>query len=392
MSEWGTYSTTIFSQGRLSQRSLPSLRRPAGSIEYVVPHPDSCCWTAPPPYSLHDTASTVRSSRRDREPSRGNDNDPKVERLRRFLSFCLAVDYEAHLLTPDTLDKATWCHFISLFLIAASLLYHSVLQQRRASTYELVPPTWPSNLTHPQLEKHIFKPSRHLGINVDTSMAMLINFALECHVSGYRSNIDRYADLWDLKGLEKKLRRDRDILFDRLLPSEEDFPRHAIEAKHQSLTDKWFTIFSETHAIPTRRGEKKLRAEQNRDLHWHHLAEREGIPLEDRFRIKTLNWVTRRCSVYLRLLKHPGNELIRLNHWDRYWWRHMHKRERRFYTVDSKGLDPKRRRMRFGPWSACRRIRYNILGYRGMREETISRASSGSMRMGTSTTSSEVSG
>ncbi|KAK4612128.1 hypothetical protein CLAFUW4_12970 [Fulvia fulva] len=300
------YGNTV---SQRSARSLVSVRRTGSDPQ----NPDHDHCSPPPPYSRHDTASTTNGtasiSTTAASTIRSSSHDPIVERLRRFLSFCIAVDYDAHLLTPDTLDKVTWCHFMSLFLMSHELL----IRRSRPTHSTKASQTWPSHLTHAQLEKHIFRPARKLGVPKDTAMAMLRNFAQQSHVGGYRSNLDDWANMWDLAGLESKLRIDRDWIFDTVLPPTDNTAlRTAIDKKYRQVAAKWFVSLYPAPAKPTRRGKDKLGWEGYRDWAQQFPRHAEDPPPDHRLRMNTLSRVAARRNLYVRLLQHPGRTLCNL--------------------------------------------------------------------------------
>lgn len=117
--------------------------------------------------------------------------DPALtERLRRWLSFCLAVDYDATKKLPEKLDRTQWLDFVDFLgeladveaagshppsyvlvpvsipdarVAAPEVRLSTVEQPRRAQTYKTI-------LTHAELDRAVLRPARELGINPGESL------------------------------------------------------------------------------------------------------------------------------------------------------------------------------------------------------------------------------
>jgi hypothetical protein len=78
-----------------------------------------------------------------------------VERLRRFLVYCLAVDYGLQSCCPDTLRKDDWLHFTHL----GKLCYEDYICKHPTSSTPLS--NWTDDCcNHKEVERYLLQPAR----------------------------------------------------------------------------------------------------------------------------------------------------------------------------------------------------------------------------------------
>lgn len=158
---------------------------------------------------------------------------PEIARLRRFLSFCLAIDYECLEISPDLLDKKELLHWAAI----SQLCFGVFTKARPRSRWPLL--DWPKNAVHhPQIEKYILKPATALGVPAQmvflmtrvfiTALDNLYQHTLEEIVLAYGHNVLAY-----------RIYTDRVYLFDRVLPPDSDY-RARIEANNRKAEERWF--------------------------------------------------------------------------------------------------------------------------------------------------------
>lgn len=111
--------------------------------------------TSPPKYSLHakeDEAALLFEK----------------ERLRRFLSVLLSIDYQLFHACPDRLRRDDWCHFMRLSRIAHEVFYS--VRPKLPSQVLIIHEDWSDERHfHLEIDKYIKCPARALGIDTSTS-------------------------------------------------------------------------------------------------------------------------------------------------------------------------------------------------------------------------------
>ncbi|CAK1358693.1 uncharacterized protein RHO25_007275 [Cercospora beticola] len=185
----------------------------------------------PPPYTLYP-----RNSRTSCSPD-------ITERLRKFLSFCLAVDYELHTRTPDQITLDDFCHFAGL--------------ARRCDK------AFPSSRGHimsyvgnvvsddPIITEHLLKPAQALGIPNQAVLSMLRIFVGSIgplrvvFFGGYHSYVNHLRRVFGLRTLARKLVFDRKELFKAVLPAEDTDLLHRMIAASLRQQHRFFEELDE---------------------------------------------------------------------------------------------------------------------------------------------------
>lgn len=139
-----------------------------------------------------------------------------IGRVRRFLSFTLALDYGLAITTPDRLSKADWHLFARLSKSTIGLV-EQVDPDIRLSLLD-----WPDGLTNDDLEKHIFAPAAELGLRPKQIAFRLMLFTKN-DLYPYRGSPYLFADLYGMRILAAKLKLDRCEIFDRVLSPSHSF-------------------------------------------------------------------------------------------------------------------------------------------------------------------------
>lgn len=105
--------------------------------------------TAPPAYSVY-------------APQESIEIDNEKERLRRFLSHLLSLDYGLRRQCPDKLLKEDWLHFNRLGKIA----FKTFVSHHRATKKTTILLDWSDKCCwHPDIDRYITKPARTMGIS-----------------------------------------------------------------------------------------------------------------------------------------------------------------------------------------------------------------------------------
>ena len=100
------------------------------------------------------------------------------ERLRRFLSHCLSLDYDLRKSCPDRLRREDWYHFVWLSKLSCDV--HKAHHPATATRSILL--NWSDSCCHhAEIERYIKKPAEALGIETSKSTAALLNAEANMH-------------------------------------------------------------------------------------------------------------------------------------------------------------------------------------------------------------------
>lgn len=172
----------------------------------------------PPPYELFEqsAAAAQRFDRMQNAIEANNEDTSSVlmetERLRNFISYCLAADYQAYLDSPCsyTLSSADCHHYIDVYNA------HSAMRKTRR------PGVGDDRVLAPYLRKHLHEPCASLGIPVGCVELVVIRFAYSTNRSGrYEGCTRTVRRVAGMRVLAKKLWTDRQLLIPRLGMTEE---------------------------------------------------------------------------------------------------------------------------------------------------------------------------
>ena len=179
-----------------------------------------------------ETAHSHTHDMCDDPPPPYNEREPEVhskERLRRFLSYCLAVDYGLEETCPDKLRKDDWYHFTRLSLLCYT--------QHRSSPSAQAPIMfdWPAISDSAQLDRELFAGADALKVPRCTVVAMLRMFVSCTGVCRNRnsSTIGYIGRRYGVHVLAEKLRVDRAIMFGAVLPRCDGQFSQQMLCKHQ---------------------------------------------------------------------------------------------------------------------------------------------------------------
>ena len=158
-----------------------------------------------------------------------------TERLRRFLSFCLAVDYDRVAASPDQLTRNDWCHFVQLGR-------RCLAAWQRKHVFSSSPPHHLEDaLGDPRIECSVIQPAKALGVPIHAAVAMSHMFVQS--ISRMRPNNDsafRILPGHGTRAIAAKLLLDRDLLFDTVLPKHHLRLRTLIDVRWTRLQRRWF--------------------------------------------------------------------------------------------------------------------------------------------------------
>ncbi|GIZ41124.1 hypothetical protein CKM354_000444000 [Cercospora kikuchii] len=186
------------------------MNKPPAHEAEALPHYTEGCplyTEEPPAYTLYPTNSRTDSS-------------PEItERLRRFLSFCLAVDYGLRTRTPDQITSDDFCHFARL----AKRCYKAFPSSRGHIM------SYVGNVVSddPFITEHLLTPAQALGIPSQAVLSMLRIFVsstgplILIFCGGYHSYVNHLRRMFGLKTLAHKLVFDRKEMFKTVLPMED---------------------------------------------------------------------------------------------------------------------------------------------------------------------------
>lgn len=184
-------------------------------------------------------------------------------RLRRFLAFCLAIDYSIPEQDPEKLTKAELRYFVLLARHCFDGNDESppLVDARRALNYldpEYKEIAWCAHMMcwmkRPTIISEIVEPAEALGVPASVAMSMLrlfiasIAFFPRCGANGgidkkmgsrgYRTQLFRLADGTSLRNLVAKFILDKTVLID-VVVLQPEF-REMLKARMEKVHGKWF--------------------------------------------------------------------------------------------------------------------------------------------------------
>ncbi|TKA83886.1 hypothetical protein B0A55_00107 [Friedmanniomyces simplex] len=174
------------------------------------PDPKTRPDSPPPPYTEQPT----------------NHWDSNPERLRRFLSYCLAVDYGLETVMPDRLRRDDWSHFMS----TSSACYAYWREQRCKSPtmFSTSYLDWPAELSSVRLNRALFTDADKLNLPRPVVVRMLCMFTVCTKVLGRHNQswIQHISKYHSMQRLATKPSTDRDLVFDIIYPGADDDTTH----------------------------------------------------------------------------------------------------------------------------------------------------------------------
>lgn len=238
---------------RIRRKVSPSARSPPppyASSCFLHLHPSPCHGEIdqdPPPYSLRHTSPRQASSQPTLGCSTSSDTFT-IERLRRFLSFTLSVDYDLQTHTPDHPTASDWSHFVCLARQVSDIFSAA----RGTFSNDLSHPDfWLEELMTPAVRKQIRDPALALGIPpiiVVQQLRLFISSIWKCKngTGGYVSRLESVPHDQNLCEFGRKLLSDRTILVDAVLPKYRKAMcpyrglRMVLRVRIQTMIDRWF--------------------------------------------------------------------------------------------------------------------------------------------------------
>jgi hypothetical protein len=195
----------------------------------------------------------------------------RTERLRRFLSFCLAIDYELTAETPDKLTKEDLCIFVHL-------ARRCFLERRRPTEGDMIRGN-PYRYSYlkprdvvakdPVVQAELMEPAMALGIPCSVVIVMLRCFisSMRLRRMEYKSQIVWLRVQTSLDNIAARSFMDRHILLDALLPLSSDataFRQVMALRMDQSHGARFKALRSPTDYTTTAYGDWILRTEKAR--------------------------------------------------------------------------------------------------------------------------------
>lgn len=166
----------------------------------------------------------------------------ETERLRRFLSFCLAIDYNLTSKTPDKLTQGDFSHFVPL----SHRCFLSPSEEEEEPFIRPLSMKWsePRDITTLDtfITEQLLNPAKALGVpsSVAISMLRLFLVAIPFWSSGYSSRIPWLAKTTSLKTLAAKFVMDREVLLPALIPLFEEEFLEQMSDRMRAEHSRWF--------------------------------------------------------------------------------------------------------------------------------------------------------
>lgn len=207
----------------------------------------------------------------------------RVERLRRFLSFTLAVDYDLQDVTPDKLTDTDWSRFVRLAQQLADACSAAV--ENKSFDQFWKSDDHPESIMTTALRLQIIEPANTLGVDPQVVLVQLMLFVSSINHrgsnGGYVSQLDRMPAILGVYEFALKLLCDRTRLFKAVLPKTHKAmsPYRGLKTqmmvRNQTAIDRWFTKldwggydvrrdcvkdFADTHRFPVEMFVKETKA------------------------------------------------------------------------------------------------------------------------------------
>lgn len=159
-----------------------------------------------------------------------------VERLRRFLKFCLAIDYNCLPFARNWISKEDFCHFAKLA--------HHCFSKHTLFTGKKLCYSGKVSWTNQVVVEELLEPAAVLRIPATAVISMLRIFTMSINESecGYHSNLGHICEEYGVRTIAAKLIMDRKILFPILLSGTADrgLWQLMLDA-NQRAEKRWFT-------------------------------------------------------------------------------------------------------------------------------------------------------
>lgn len=161
-----------------------------------------------------------------------------VEKLRRFLAFCLAVDYGLHLDSPDKLSQKEFLHWIQL---ATKCLHNKRplpgFHHGKGLVHDNSVHVW--LVAETQIECYLLDPANAMGIPHGVALSMLRMFAGSVRSYGYKSRVRWMAKLYGPKTVAGKLLYDRKALIDKVVQGAD--LKKMMKERLSTMQSSWFS-------------------------------------------------------------------------------------------------------------------------------------------------------
>ncbi|SMY21048.1 unnamed protein product [Zymoseptoria tritici ST99CH_1A5] len=198
--------------------------------------------------------STSTTFRHNEKPLRD-----RKERLRRFLSFCLAIDYDLVEETPDQLSKADRCHFVDLGQRCFLCRGHDrplLKADRLGYLY-----TAPADITvdDPVVQSDLMQPAMELGIPCTAAVTMLRLFihSFSFRLAGYNSQIEWLVRKTSVDNLAARFWMERRVIIKAVeVPGEKAFFDRIVEGMQKALGSYFQGVRGPEEYKAYRRGRK----------------------------------------------------------------------------------------------------------------------------------------
>ncbi|KAK5110520.1 hypothetical protein LTR62_005712 [Meristemomyces frigidus] len=175
----------------------------------------------PPAYDGLPTEARIK-------PATGSLDQAQVERIRRFLLFCLVVDYNLTTSTRGYLQGEDWNYFMRLARLATR---EGITARKHGIRAEDLAPDSESQIV--QREFHV--PVLELGIPLSIARSLLVLFPRRVRANGEHGSVLKRNNAHTLPELATRILTDREILFDALL---DETPQHAPLRKDLEAANK----------------------------------------------------------------------------------------------------------------------------------------------------------
>lgn len=251
--------------------------------------------------------------------SDGPNTGINTARLRRFLSFCLAIDYGLDQESPDMLTKSEWHHIVRL----SQLCFDDFCQNQPPTSQLLY--LWPTLPTNKTIVEEILEPAEVLGICPRRALHMTRVFISSMNwATGYDSDPQFCFHVTGrMKDLAEKLTYDLEELFQKLLPRDDHMFKVKMLRAHGAISRKYFAKLESGSLRLTPRAFWIEMHESRTEPRWVALgaAKKEYAAIADT----------------AELLCTSESQMRELSWWRRYRWRRAKRKEPYLYILDDSG-------------------------------------------------------
>lgn len=166
----------------------------------------------------------------------GSIDQVQVERVRRFLLFCLAVDYNLVTASKGWLNGEEWSYFMRLARLA---MKEGIVARKNGG---IVEEDLKADSESQTVQREFHMPVYELGVPLSMARSLLILFPRRVRANGEHGSVLKRNNAHTMPELATRLLTDREIVFDALMDGVNNARlRKDLEEANRKLEKQFFT-------------------------------------------------------------------------------------------------------------------------------------------------------